>query len=1010
MRTTTSGRAFAKSIFDLFSTLMVSLPIENHKYMFRNYPNSFTAEEAIANLGGLQFIQSNRDTDPKDPTRIITHVVTTKFELNRDMAKNLCQTFMDARLFEIASDPTKREFQNKGVYQVTAKGAHILAKFVHRNGLPVEETRHITSNATPSLVYLERQDDEDVIVMSQKQIDMVFKRFAGPEPNMSRHIHDPPSNSSSPGGRDRVHSAPDLCNGIEVKDQQHNYDVYKHTFYGKAAVEWLLDYTTVISREEAINLCQEMVSGSYIEQIGEDRSQLFRTGNYALYHLTETGRALAGWKSLTGSRGSSINNDWMDERNISSNRNGVESKALSAQFKLAAISVARLPISIERDTRRSRDENNIVTTTTIQYSEEAGRGSMRRLSQILNDPAFQLSLSDSGAMSNYAPSSTGRDPGDVAPIPGGSPSLTSSQSMTSNTTRLNSILKNATLRDLFKNFLKQNICEENLSFYLEVIDYKSRFNSLINSARAYNPSLAGQEYPPTLRELEKQICTQAFAIFETYLVAHASREVNLPHHMRQDITAYMQAVIHNMESGPIDRQRVSPLIPGSPPAENDSEKVYKELIHMSLFDQIHDHIFRLMSTDSVPKFTRTDKYREVMMSKVNQGNVAASTASSTSPPVTGQNQGLSGGDGSVNASGSDIGSNRGQNGALSPKLGSSRNEDNLPSTFSTTAPLSSTSSANPVSSASPTASEFGGPIPRSRSSTGIGLPPKYALGFSTYVSSSSGSILGHSNHQHLWASSRLRSVSNSGPLPSSFSNGTAMSGSLSNRSSVVPLSQQVIAYPPTSETVTASTTATRQQPPQLYNSLQQRQSSGSSASLMEIYAQQQQLQQYSNQRAQLSPTQVQQMYIMRNSRSNPSLASAAATASTTTGPLGTSAVPNTPKSDTSKSDGTVLGYDATKNHSPSSSSQGGNITVLFEATSFSIDDPNHLDRVSHHNATATQTQVANPATPNTSVGSLPSLVSGSSSLSSVSSASLSASLPGTYPTGTISSNKKPSAI
>jgi hypothetical protein len=323
------------------------------------------------------------------------------------------------------------------------------------------------------------------------------------------------------------------------------------------------------------------------------------------------------------------------------------------------------------------DENSIATTTATQYSDETGRGSMRRLSQILNDPAFQLTLAEAGAMSNYAPSSAGRDVADLGSVgSGGSPAMSSSQSMTSNTTRLNIILKNALLRDLFKNFLKQNICEENLSFYLEVIDYKSRFNSLINSTRAYNPSLAGQEYPPTLRELEKQICTQAFAIFETYLVAHAPREVNLPSHMRLDITAYMQAVVHNMASAPIDRQRVSPLTPGSPPSETpDGDRTYQELIHMSLFDQIHDHIFRLMSTDSVPKFTKTDKYREVMMNRVKQGTTSSSV-SSTSPPVTGSGDGgaLSS-NGSPGGGGSGgNGASSGGNGARSPTLGSSRNE------------------------------------------------------------------------------------------------------------------------------------------------------------------------------------------------------------------------------------------------------------------------------------------------------------------------------------------------
>jgi len=297
---------------------MISLPIENHKVFLRNYPNSFTAEDAISNLGGLQFIQANHDADPKDPTRIITRVVTTQFSLSREMAKNLCQTFMDARLFEGASDPSRREFHNKGIYQVTGKGAHIVGKFVHRNALSIEETRHITANATPRILFLERTDDEDAIVLNHKAVDAIFKRFAGLRPNVIARVSDSPGEPSpltSSPGRDRVQTNIDRCNGIEVKDQQHNYDMYKHTFYGKAAVDWLLDYTTVISKEEAVCIAQEMVTARYIEQVGEENRSsqtLFKTGNSALYHFTELGRAVLGWESLIRSRGSSINTDWMD--------------------------------------------------------------------------------------------------------------------------------------------------------------------------------------------------------------------------------------------------------------------------------------------------------------------------------------------------------------------------------------------------------------------------------------------------------------------------------------------------------------------------------------------------------------------------------------------------------------------------------------------------------------------------------------------------------------------------
>ncbi|CAI2198764.1 10056_t:CDS:2, partial [Funneliformis geosporum] len=50
MQTTRSGRPFVKDIHDLFSTLIISLPMETHRTLFKNYANSFTTEETIANL------------------------------------------------------------------------------------------------------------------------------------------------------------------------------------------------------------------------------------------------------------------------------------------------------------------------------------------------------------------------------------------------------------------------------------------------------------------------------------------------------------------------------------------------------------------------------------------------------------------------------------------------------------------------------------------------------------------------------------------------------------------------------------------------------------------------------------------------------------------------------------------------------------------------------------------------------------------------------------------------
>jgi hypothetical protein len=47
----------------------------------------------------------------------------------------------------------------------------------------------------------------------------------------------------------------------------------------------------------------------------------------------------------------------------------------------------------------------------------------------------------------------------------------------SHTARLKQILEEPALRSLFREFLRANFCEENLSFWLDVQDFKRRFNT-----------------------------------------------------------------------------------------------------------------------------------------------------------------------------------------------------------------------------------------------------------------------------------------------------------------------------------------------------------------------------------------------------------------------------------------------------------------------------------------------------------------------------------------------------
>nr|CAG8433062.1 9203_t:CDS:2 [Entrophospora candida] len=183
MKTTRSGRPFVKDIHDLFSTLVVSLPMETHRNLFKNYSNSFTTEEAIANLGSLRFTQSHRTPDPKDPSRIVTTTTTTTFSMTKEMAKSVCQTFMDARLFENLGDSSSRAFKDKNIYGLTQKGQR------------------------PNVPNVNNHDSSSILVID---------------------------NNGSNGSFDR-----NL--GIEVKDRQINQKSYRYTFTGASACDWLYD-------------------------------------------------------------------------------------------------------------------------------------------------------------------------------------------------------------------------------------------------------------------------------------------------------------------------------------------------------------------------------------------------------------------------------------------------------------------------------------------------------------------------------------------------------------------------------------------------------------------------------------------------------------------------------------------------------------------------------------------------------------------------------------------------
>ena len=167
----------------------------------------------------------------------------------------------------------------------------------------------------------------------------------------------------------------------------------------------------------------------------------------------------------------------------------------------------------------------------------------------------------------------------------------------SNTDRLKFIMEEPQLRALFREFLRSNFCEENLSFYLDVQDFKKSF-STTSSAIAANPTPArtGGKGTPGQLAMEKHheaLIQKAFVIYNTYLAPSSQSELNIDHGLRNELSGYLSDVIQSL-TGKTFQGRVE--------LEQANAFNATQLQTMiRLYKRIQTHVFQLMATDSVPK-------------------------------------------------------------------------------------------------------------------------------------------------------------------------------------------------------------------------------------------------------------------------------------------------------------------------------------------------------------------------------------------------------------------------
>ncbi|KAL1861311.1 hypothetical protein Daus18300_008987 [Diaporthe australafricana] len=290
LRMTDDDRPFTKDFKDLFATLIVSLlPLSAHRVRLTKVEHTFLSEDAINNLGSLKFSQSNRMPDPKDPSRIVTTTTTTTFSMAKDMARSICQRFLEARFIESADGKYQQVYTMKGsVWQLTPKGISILDRFCSRNGIQQKQVAELIGNSLPQLVILEREGQTDKLTTDRGTIEVLFRRFVGIGGfNIKNNVNSADSDSLS--------DYRDGLTGVKMAaERKVGGKTFKNTFLGKAATDWLMDCSTTVDRRETIEVAGLFVEYELMEAIQQDRaymsqypgSHLFQPTKHAIYQLT----------------------------------------------------------------------------------------------------------------------------------------------------------------------------------------------------------------------------------------------------------------------------------------------------------------------------------------------------------------------------------------------------------------------------------------------------------------------------------------------------------------------------------------------------------------------------------------------------------------------------------------------------------------------------------------------------------------------------------------------------
>ena len=475
---------------------------------------------------------------------------------------------MDARLIENAADPGSNLFKDRGVYVLTPKGLHVLERFMSKNGINGDHLAHVftTQPICMKLLHLERRSVDDEIIVSHGVITALFRRFVGRQPNL------PPDNFDSLDTFQKYHERSKGIALTEITERAAPGGkpvTHRNCFPAVSALEWLCDFTSVIGREEAAEMAAQFVRYGLIALVSDKR----RNNDSAIIF---TVRGAAGGP----------NSPIQVSSLCIALRVAIESTLPSQQhgeFRCTAKAIYKITEEGRRLARWDQPEG----VRDSPNSSTAALSSVARSSEDVMDSAEAKTIGDAQRLHRRM---------SLTEKLNGSHDSDKKGKKENNSERLRHIIEEPQLRNLFREFLRANFCEENLSFWLDVEDFKRRFNLTSSAVAASSSTRSGAKATPGQAAMERHhesLIQMAFVIYNTYLAQSSQCELNIDHGLRNELSGYLSDVITNL-TGKAFQGRVEM-------EQANAFNATQLQTMIRLYERIQTHVFRLMATDSVPK-------------------------------------------------------------------------------------------------------------------------------------------------------------------------------------------------------------------------------------------------------------------------------------------------------------------------------------------------------------------------------------------------------------------------